>query len=261
MNFGLPIWLEVFRFVVSILLDPRFCAEKRFHYLARDAVRKPNGGGTHDCWRSNIGHPSMYLSKWLFCNIPLLSPNNIKQSGQIFLTFMEEMSHEGGYFHNLDIIWYHRWTSISSLWKSYMMFYILYVLFSLLLHATKKVHKMDTTCPAFWSSFQVSTLLVPKHGQEVVQALPLCYLDVWVFWPNGWVMLTTWPGCASARLCDGRRAAAASATGMTCCDSNCRCNMFKYAQIYVKYLGWTCHSWVQTCYGICYGQFSHITYF
>eukprot|EP00435_Cladocopium_sp_Y103_P001772 s4321_g1.t1 len=30
--------VEVFRFVVSILLDPRFCAEKRFHYLARDAV-------------------------------------------------------------------------------------------------------------------------------------------------------------------------------------------------------------------------------
>ncbi|CAE7949298.1 unnamed protein product [Symbiodinium sp. KB8] len=30
--------VEVFRFVVSMLLDPRFCAEKRFHYLARDAV-------------------------------------------------------------------------------------------------------------------------------------------------------------------------------------------------------------------------------
>ncbi|CAJ1447020.1 unnamed protein product, partial [Effrenium voratum] len=30
--------VEVFRFVASVLLDPRLCAEKRFHYLARDAV-------------------------------------------------------------------------------------------------------------------------------------------------------------------------------------------------------------------------------
>lgn len=30
--------MDVFRFLVSLLLDPRFGAERRFHYLARDVV-------------------------------------------------------------------------------------------------------------------------------------------------------------------------------------------------------------------------------
>ena len=48
--------VQVFRFVLSILLDPRFCAEKRFHYLARDAVPVTIWNGcNNDDFRLELG--------------------------------------------------------------------------------------------------------------------------------------------------------------------------------------------------------------